>query len=235
MVEEPGTGFAEVGSRRTYPCVAVVAVVFLAIYLAVNPETYVSGTLKLVPIGNRDAVQRFIERLGAKLRGWLVGTILVSALVGVGAGVGLWLIGVPLALTFGILAAVLNVIPYLGSIVAGALPALVALTVSPAAAILVVVLFLALNQIEGNILRPVILGDQIEVPPAVVLGSILLLGSLLGIVIGALLAVPAAVLVKVLVDELTERKPELGDAEEGQRSEEGKSGKEERSSSSSPR
>lgn len=78
-----------------------------------------------------------------------------------------------------------------------------ALTISPTKALWVVALFVNLNQIEGNLLQPWIMGRQIRVPPAMILVSILVLGTLLGPIIGSLLAIPAAVLVVTLVDHLT--------------------------------
>lgn len=170
--------------------------------------------LRLAPRGCREGIREFLDRLGERLRGWIVGLILVATFVGTAGGVGLWLLGVPLALTFGIIAGFLNIIPYLGSILGGLLPALVALTISPTKALLVVVLFVVINQVEGNFLQPVVMGHQIGVPEAMILVSILILGVLLGPIIGALLAAPVAVLVAVLVDELTEREPSLDDHEE---------------------
>lgn len=194
---------------------ASVAVVFLAIYMAVSPDSLVSGALRFVPRERRGRARQLIDRSGRRLRGWIIGTILVSVFVGVGAGVGVWVLGVPLPITFGILAGLLNVIPYLGSIVGGLLPALVALTISPIKALLIVVLFLVLNQIEGNILRPVIMGREVSAHPAMVLIFILAFGKLLGVVIGALLAVPAVVLAGVLMEELTEKEPS-SEEEEGE-------------------
>ena len=186
--------------------IAVISIVFLALYLAVSPDTYVRGFLRLVPVNRRDEVEDFVNDLSGRLRGWVVGTALVASFVGVMGGLGLWLLGVPLALTFGILAGVLDIIPYVGSIVGGALPALVALTVGPVKALEVVVLFVVVNQIEGNLLQPKIMGGRVDVPPAMILVSILLFASLVGPIVGTLLAVPAAVIVVALVQRLSPEK-----------------------------
>lgn len=190
---------------------AILTVLLLSVYLAASPSTYIFGGLRLVPLERRDAVREFIQRLGERMRGWVFGTVLVASFVGTGGGVGLWLLSVPLPLTFGIIAGLLNVIPFAGSVVGGALPALLALTISPVKALLVLVLFTILNQIEGNILQPLIMGNEIEVPVALILVSFLALGLLLGPTIGAILAVPTIVLISVLVDELTEKHPSFGD------------------------
>lgn len=189
----------------------IVAAVFLAVYMAASPGPLVSGFLRLVPRDRRGTAEEFLEVLGERLRGWIWGTILVALFVGVGAGLGLRVLGVPLALTFGTIAGVLNVVPYLGSTVGALLPALVALTISPVKALLVVALFVILNQIEGNVLQPLIMGRITRAHPAMVLVSFLVLGALLNPVVGALLAVPAAVFVGVVLDQLRRREPSLGE------------------------
>jgi predicted PurR-regulated permease PerM len=131
----------------------------------------------------------------------------VSLFVGGGGAVGLWFLGVPLPVTFGLIAGILNIVPYLGSIVGSLLPALVALTISPFKALLVLLLFAALNQVDGNLLRPLVMGRVVRLQPATMLISLLVLGSLLGVV-GLLLAVPAAVVVATLIDELSPEEPQ---------------------------
>ncbi len=189
---------------------SLVAIVFLALYFAAKPGSYISGILRLVPEERRPGANEFIERIGDRLRGWIVGVVLVAVFIGTGAGVGLWLLGVPLALTFGLIAGVLNVIPFAGSIVGGTLPALVALTISPLKAIEVLALFLVLNQIESHILQPQVMGRQVKISTAMVIVAFLALGTLLGPIIGAFLAVPTTVVIGVVIDELAESRPTLG-------------------------
>lgn len=188
---------------------AILAGLFLTLYMAINPDPLILGVLRLIPSDRRDGFREFVKRLGKRLRGWIVGTAVVASFVGAAAGVGLWLLGVPLPLTFGIIAGVLNIIPFFGSVVGALLPALLALTISPLKAVEVVALFVAINQIEAHILQPQIMGREINLHPAMVIVSFLVFGTLLGIV-GVFLAVPAAVLVGVITDELTEKTPSLG-------------------------
>lgn len=195
----------------------VVAVLFLAVYMAVNPSSLISGGMRLVPEERRPGIREFLQRLGRRMRGWMVGTVIVATFVGTMGGVGLWILGVPLALTFGIIAGVLNVVPFIGAFVGGLLPALVALTISPTKAVLVAVLFIAIQQIEGNLLQPLIMGREISVHPVMIVVSFLVFGTLLG-VLGVLLAAPAAVLIAVIMDEATEREPSLGEEEEKEKS-----------------
>jgi predicted PurR-regulated permease PerM len=179
---------------------AAIAGLFLAVYMSVDPEPLIRGTLRLVPREKRDRVNGFLRTYEVRLRGWIVGQAIVALFVGIGGGAGLWILGVPLYISFGLIAGILNVVPYLGSIVGAMLPALLALTISPIKSMLVVVLFVALNQVEGYILQPMVMSREVNLHPAMVIVSFLIFGELLGLV-GALLAVPAAVLCATLLDE----------------------------------
>jgi predicted PurR-regulated permease PerM len=185
---------------------AAVAGLFLTVYMAVSPGSLVAAVLRLVPADRRGAFTEFLELLGQRLRGWIVGTLAVAIFIGVGEGLGLWLLGMRRPLTYGLIAGLLTVIPYLGSVVGAVLPALVALTISPAKALEVLVLFIVLNQIESQILQPQIMGREVNLHPALVLVAFLVFGDLLGLV-GAFLAIPAAVLIGVLIDELSATAP----------------------------
>lgn len=188
---------------------SVAATLILGVFMALDPESLISGTLKFVPQDHREEARRLLGAVGRGLRGWIVGTVLAMLFVATGAGLGLWLLGVPLPITFGLLAGLLNVVPYVGSIVGALLPALLALTISPVKALLVVVFFIVLNQIDGYVIQPLVMGREVRLHPVVVLLSFLFFGQLLGTV-GLLLAVPATVLLKTLVDEIpsSEEPPE---------------------------
>lgn len=178
------------------------AALILALFMAHDPHSLFAGALRLVPGEHRGEARRLIRALEKRLRGWVVGTGLAMLFVGVGAGLGLWLLGAPLPLTFGLLAGLLNVVPYFGSVVAALMPALLALTVSPVEALLVLVLFLILNQIDGYLIQPLVMAHEVRLHPVMVILAFLLLGRLLGLA-GLLLAVPTAVLLATLMDEVT--------------------------------
>ncbi len=124
------------------------------------------------------------------LGGFIRAQALIGAVDGVLIGIGLLLLGVPLALVLGVLTALSAFIPIVGAVVAGALAALVALVANgPGTALAVVVLVLAVQQVEGHVLQPVLMGRTLRLTPAVVLLSIAAGSTLFGIV-GAFLAVP---------------------------------------------
>jgi predicted PurR-regulated permease PerM len=110
-------------------------------------------------------------------------------IVGVLLGLGLFLIGSPLALTLALLAGLLNFVPYIGAL-AGAIPAiLVALANSPSLAMWVAVLFISVQLLEGNVIAPWIQKRTISLPPALTILSQTVLGTLFGL-IGLIVATP---------------------------------------------
>jgi putative heme transporter len=145
---------------------------------------------QLTPRRQRARMQRIGTATLDVLGGFIRGTTVVAAVDAIVIGVGLVLLGVPLALPLAIVIFLTAYIPIAGATLAGALAALVALvSVGPITALLVVALVIAVNQIEGNILAPVVLGRAVNLHPLAVLLSIVA-GFVLAGIIGALLAVP---------------------------------------------
>ena len=191
---------------------AIIAVV-LALYMAHDPQSLVSGVLRLVPDGRREDAKGLIQDFEVRLRGWVIGTGLAMLIVGIGTGLGLWIIGVPLAPSFGFLAGLLEIIPYFGPVAGALLPTLVALTISPLTALLVVGLFVLLHLVDANLIQPQILGRHVRLHPVVVIVSFLFLGDLLGFV-GLLLAIPVAAFLASLVDAIVSKSSAYGEGED---------------------
>lgn len=132
--------------------------------------------------------------------GFLRGQILITTMLGIMIWIGLTLLGVPLATALAFLAAVFNLVPFLGPIV-GTIPAvLLGLTISPLTAVLALLVFIVANQVEAHLLGPLILSKVVNVHPVTVLLSILA-GAAVGGLPGALFAVPVVALSKVLIEE----------------------------------
>ncbi|MBW4520125.1 MAG: AI-2E family transporter [Scytolyngbya sp. HA4215-MV1] len=187
--------------RQTFGAtIELVAMVILALYMAYDPASLISGIFRLVPRRHHQRFNRLLKATGVRLRGWIFGTGIAMLFLGVGTTIGLWALGIPLALSFGVIAGLLEVIPYFGSIAGTFLPAIVALTLSPLKFLLVLVLFLILNQIDAHLVQPLVMGQQVNLHPVVVLLTFLVMGKLLGF-IGLLLAVPAAAVLVTLTDE----------------------------------
>ncbi|WP_068820272.1 AI-2E family transporter [Phormidesmis priestleyi] len=180
--------------------IEVVATLILALYMAYDPATLIDGILRLVPHRQHRRFHRLLKATGVRLRGWIFGTGVAMLFLGVGATLGLWALGVPLALPFGVIAGLLEVVPYFGTIAGTFLPALVALTLSPWKFLSVLLLFLLLNQIDAHLVQPLVMGQQVNLHPVVIILTFLVLGKLLGL-IGLLLAVPAAAVFVTFIDE----------------------------------
>ncbi|MDZ8053392.1 MAG: AI-2E family transporter [Aulosira sp. ZfuVER01] len=180
----------------------LVATVILALYMAYDPNSLVNGTLRLVPRQHHQRFTRVLKACRTRLRGWIFGTGIAMIFLGAGAALGLWILGIPSAFAFGIIAGLFEIIPYFGSIVGTFLPALVALSISPIKLVFVLILFLVLNQIDAHIVQPLVMGQQVNIHPVMVIVTFLVMGKLFGL-IGVLLAVPAAAIIVTLIDEFT--------------------------------
>lgn len=182
--------------------VADVLVVLVAgIFLAAQPRFYATGAIKLVPPQQRDLALEAMGESERALRLWLRGQLIAMLVVGVLTGVGLWALGMPSALTLGLLAGLLEFIPFAGPILAAIPAVLLALAVSPDLALWVVLLYFAVQQFEGILLTPLVQQYAVDLPGVVLLFSLLAFGALFGI-LGVVLAAPLAVVTYVLVKRL---------------------------------
>jgi predicted PurR-regulated permease PerM len=176
-------------------------VVFGGIFLAAQPNFYRIGAIKLVPQAKRALVGEAMIDSERALRLWLRGQLFAMVLVGLLTGFGLWLIGVPSALALGLLAGLLEFIPFAGPVLAAIPGVLLAFVVSPELALWTVALYIGVQQIEGNLLQPIVQQFAVDLPPVVLLFSLLAFGMLFG-VIGIIFAAPLTVVSYVLVKRL---------------------------------
>lgn len=176
-------------------------VTFIAIYLAARPEAYVNGMLKLLPQHARPRGRDVMRELAATLRLWLRGKIFSMVIIGILTTVGLMLLGVPLALTIGVIAGLLDFIPYVGPILAAIPAVLIALSQDPMQALYVILLFVLLQSIEGYLLLPLVERRTVSMLPGLSITMQVLFGLAFGLV-GVALATPATAVLTVLVGML---------------------------------
>lgn len=184
-------------------------VIAAAAYLAINPKRYRDGALKLVPPSARGEIGETADNAGRALRSWLLGQLISMLIVGVLTTLGLMLIGVPSPLALGVLAGLLEFIPMVGPIIAAVPAVLLGLSEGGTTALWVVLLYVVIQQVEGNLIMPLIQKRAVNLPPVVMLFAILVAGVLFG-ALGVVLAVPLAVVVYVVVKQLYVRDA-LGD------------------------
>ena len=179
----------------------LIVVIFAGIYLATQPNFYRVGAIKLVPPGRRKIAAEAMLESERALRLWLKGQAIAMVVVGLLVGFGLWALGMPSAFTLGLMAALLEFIPFAGPIIAAIPAVLLALAVSPELALWVVLLYVVVQQFEGNLLTPLVQQYAVDLPGAVLLFSLIGFGTLFG-TLGVILAAPLAVVTMVLVKRL---------------------------------
>jgi len=190
IVTTVGSGLAE-----------LLVVIIGGMYLAANSALYRRGVLKLLPARRRDAVGEAIDISGHALLLWLKGQLISMVVIGVCVGIGLWIIGVPSAFALGLLAGLLEFVPLIGPIVAAIPAVLLALTVGTDTALWTLLLFLIVEQAEGNVLQPMVQRYAVELPPALFLFALLAFSVMFGIT-GIIFAAPLTVVLYVLVKRL---------------------------------
>lgn len=173
-------------------------VLLIAFYLLLDGQHVWQMGLRLVADERRLIVDALGREMAGKLRGYLRGVALSGLVVGLLTGIGLWLLKVPYALLFGLLAAFLEAIPFLGPLLAAIGPFSFALAQSPTRALLVALFFVAVQQIEDKALVPRLQAHTTGLHPLTVILATLILGSLFGM-LGILLAVPLAAAGQALV------------------------------------
>ncbi|WP_448203312.1 AI-2E family transporter [Azospirillum sp. sgz302134] len=178
-----------------------VVVAFTAIYLAASPAIYRRGVVLLVPPRGHERAHEVLDVMGDSLWKWLIGQIAAMVIVGVLTTVGLLLLGIPSAPALGFLAGLLEFVPLIGPVLSAVPGILIAFAQSPQDAIWVALLYLAIQQTEGNLITPLMQKRVVDLPPVITIGAIAAGGVLFGI-LGMFLATPLAIVALVLVNLL---------------------------------
>ena len=175
-----------------------IVILVVGLYGALNARGYSKGLLALFPPQKRQGVAKVSERVVYTLRWWLIGQLVPMAVLGVATMIGLWVMGVPLAFTLGLLTGVMIFIPYVGSWLAYVPTVLVSLTRGPDTAIYVTVLYLVIHGIEGYVLTPLVQKRAVLLPPVMTILAQLFMWKVTGL-LGVALATPIAAAALVLV------------------------------------
>ena len=173
----------------------------MAIYFAADPGTYLRGAVRLAPPHYRPRLRTALQATGEGLASWLMGQGISMAFVGVSTAIGLWLLGMPLALSLGFIAGLFSFVPYFGPIVSGMLAVALAFVEGPMMALWVALLFLVIQQVEGNLLMPFVQRWATSLPPVLALVAVMAFGILLGTP-GVIFATPLMVALLILVRRL---------------------------------
>lgn len=187
----------------------VVVVIFVTLYLAAMPGPVVDYLVRLFPPDDRPRAREILSKTRTSLLGWLEGRLVSMVVVGVLSIGALYFIGIPAALFLGIFAGLVAFVPLIGPIISVVPPMLLGFAGHPIDALWVALAYLGIQQVESNLLTPLVMQKTASLHPVVVISAVTVFGAAFGI-LGALLAVPAVVVGGVLVEELWVRRLERG-------------------------
>lgn len=192
--------------------ISFLIIFFMALFLNIQEKGVKKFIYYLTPDEHRVYVLTLFDRIQQKMSGWLWARILISFVVAGLTFLGLYLLGIKYALTLGVLAGLLNFIPYLGSVIAAIPAILLALIESPLLALAVVALYFFINSVvETFFLSPLLMGKITGLNP-VLLILVVLVGAKLAGILGLILAVPTAVIISVLIEEyIRNKKKQVGE------------------------
>jgi len=187
----------------------LVLIVVIAVYMLLDMERLEGAIDRRFPPGDGLPLTLRIERA---LAGYVRGQLILSTVIGLSAGIGMWLLGttglVPgaerYALLFGVWTAVIEVIPYIGPWLSAIPPMIYALVVDPVSALWVLALFVFIYQVEGHIVVPNVMANALRLHPLLVIFGLLAGGELYGIA-GVLMALPTMAAARAIWEFFAER------------------------------
>jgi len=178
---------------------AALLVLVLSFFLAYDPDAYLRGVLTFVPPRHRRTIEGYFRRLGLTLRNWLVGTLVSMTLIGTLISLGLLLLGIEGWAALGLLAFFGEFVPFLGPVLTAVPAVAVALGESPLKALYVAAMYLAVQQIEGNLVQPLVMRRAVSLEPALLLVWQILMTGAFGLM-GLIVATPLLACLKVSVE-----------------------------------
>ncbi|NUQ20859.1 MAG: AI-2E family transporter, partial [Gemmatimonadaceae bacterium] len=182
-----------------HAAISVFSVLVMSIYLALEPAFYREYLIALFPPVHRDLVRDVLTDLATTLRQYIVGQLFTMGVLGLLTGIGFYFLHVPYWLTFALLTGAVSIIPFFGTLVSTALPALFMLGDRGfGAAMLVVGWGVVVHLFEGNVLMPKVMQGKVHLPPVMTILSVLIMGTMIGGV-GLVVAVPALAVLMVVV------------------------------------
>ncbi|MDF2798584.1 MAG: hypothetical protein K0R85_1328 [Devosia sp.] len=180
---------------------SIILVVAGGVFLALDPQGHRDGALLLVPRAKRERLRQTLNLAALSLQRWLAGQVIAMVIIGAATAAVLTVLGVPSALALGLIAGLLEFVPYVGAIVAYVPLGLAAIGQGVDTFWWVLGAYVLIQQSEGNILMPLLQKRTVEIPPVVALFSVVALALLFG-PLGIVLGVPLTVVLLVALREL---------------------------------
>jgi predicted PurR-regulated permease PerM len=176
----------------------LVMVVFLALYIAADPDTYRRGVLLLVPMEQRERIGNVLTSLSAALRTWFATQLIAMLVIGVVTTIALAIIGVRGALPLGVIAGIFEFIPNIGPMLSAIPAILMGFVDSPHQAGIVVIVYWGIQFLENNLLIPYLMKEQLDLPPALTLITQVVMAFVFGF-LGLFVAIPMLAVIVVAV------------------------------------
>jgi predicted PurR-regulated permease PerM len=180
--------------------ITIISALVLFIYLLIDEQAMKKALVSIFPITHREKLTEVVKKVANQVGNWFRGHLTLATIVAFVYLIGLTIIGVPYAAMLAVLAGVLDFIPVIGPIIAGTVAAFIALSESPIKALIVIILYIAVQQLENTVLVPKIMQKALGLSPVIILAALLIGAKLMGI-IGAVLAVPISASISVIIQE----------------------------------
>lgn len=180
--------------------ITVFSVLVITFYLLVERRNLDKYLLVLFGNGGEKRAKMFVDRLEARLGGWVRGELVLMLIIGILTYIGLRLLGIPFALPLAIIAGVLEIVPNIGPVISAIPAVFVALTISPVMGVATIALYFLVQQLENSIVVPKVMQKATGVNPLITILS-LAIGFQLAGPLGAILAVPAVIVIHVFATE----------------------------------
>ncbi len=194
---------------------ALISILLLTFFLLLDNDRFIAAGLDLFNPAQRPRLRRLLGQSAAAIHGYVNGNLAISLIAGVAAFVAMTVLGMPYAVALALVVALFDLIPLIGGTLGAAVVVLVALFVHPVTAGILALFFLLYQQVENNLLQPLVYGRSVSLHPLAIFVAVLAGGQLLGI-LGALLAIPVAEILRIVgADWLAGRALETGGTAHG--------------------
>ena len=185
---------------------ATLTIAFLTLFMLLEGPAWIERLYSLLPEEKQPRWRAIGQDIYRTIGGYVTGNLAISLIAGITSTTALLILGVPFAVALGLLVAILDLIPLAGATIAAILVTTVAFLDSTTSGIIMLIFFVVYQQLENQVLQPVVYGRTVRLSPLVVLIAVLIGAEIAG-VIGALAAIPVAGTIQVLVlDWLTHRR-----------------------------
>jgi predicted PurR-regulated permease PerM len=195
-------GVAHVGVSAFGAVTLVFSVVFLTLYGLIDERHTRDWVGGLLYRNDRERYLQVTNRIVQTTSRYMLGNLAISVVCGTVYGITAVILGLPYPLAVAVIAGILDLVPNVGATIAGVVIALVALSVSLEAMIILLIVIVIYQQIENYVLQPTIIGKAAQLSGFAVLTSVLAFGALFGL-IGAIIGVPIAAGLQIVAEELT--------------------------------